>query len=244
VQSREKAIEEVIARIGGVDFIVFDNVMSLISGDMKEEEGWRQTLPWQRSLTKRNIQVWLHTGHDETKSYGTKTREWQMDTVVFGEKVEQPGINVSFKLEFRKARERTPETRAEFENITVALVNNEWTYSAGEGATTKRPPSPVGAKFLAALVNVLAGDDVTVREGRRCATMDSRIRGLPRWIRGAYPGPRGVGTAPLPPLPQQGAWRAFSRPDEPPFAQLLDWHLTRGTRPEGGPDVAGTQAPR
>jgi hypothetical protein len=50
VQSREKAIEEVIARIGGVDFIVFDNVMSLISGDMKEEEGWRQTLPWQRSL--------------------------------------------------------------------------------------------------------------------------------------------------------------------------------------------------
>ena len=57
-----------IAKVGGVDGIVFDNIMSLISGDMKEEDGWRQTLPLVTSLTKRGIaQVWLHhTGHDET----------------------------------------------------------------------------------------------------------------------------------------------------------------------------------
>jgi hypothetical protein len=74
----QKTIEEVIARIGDVNFSIFDNIMSLISGDMKEEEGWRRTIPWQHSLTKRKIgQAWLHhTGHDETKSYGTKTREW------------------------------------------------------------------------------------------------------------------------------------------------------------------------
>src|SRR5262249_38711994 len=35
-------IENEIARIGGVDFIGFDNVMSLILGDMKDEEAWRQ----------------------------------------------------------------------------------------------------------------------------------------------------------------------------------------------------------
>ena len=98
-------IEAMIARIGRVDFIIFDNIMSLVGGDMKEEESWRQTLPWQHSLTKRRIgQAWLHhTGHDETKSYGTKTREWQMDTILFLEKVERPDTDVSFKLEFRKA---------------------------------------------------------------------------------------------------------------------------------------------
>ncbi len=39
-------IEHQIKRIGGVDLIVFDNIMCLIAGDMKDEEGWRQTLPW------------------------------------------------------------------------------------------------------------------------------------------------------------------------------------------------------
>src|SRR5262245_21312845 len=46
-------VERVIERIGGVDLIVFDNVMSLIAGDQKDEEGWRNTLPWVRSLTRR-----------------------------------------------------------------------------------------------------------------------------------------------------------------------------------------------
>jgi hypothetical protein len=170
----QRAIEEVIIRIGGVNLIVFDNIMSLIAGDMKEEEGWRQTIPWQHSLTKRKIgQVWLHhTGHDEDKSYGTKTREWQMDTVLFGKKVDRPDTDVSFKLEFRKARERTPLTRADFADINVALVDNEWTYSNPDGSSAKTRPSPLGGKFLAALVNVLAGEQAVARDGRRCASMD------------------------------------------------------------------------
>jgi hypothetical protein len=170
----QKTIEEVIARIGGVDFTIFDNIMSLIAGDMKEEEGWRQTLPWQHALTKRNIgQVWLHhTGHDEKKSYGTKTREWQMDTVLFGERVERPDTDVSFKLEFRKARERTPLTRADFADINVALVDNEWTYSNPDGGGSKMQPSPLGQKFLNALVNALAGDVITTISGRRCVSLD------------------------------------------------------------------------
>jgi RecA-family ATPase len=100
----QNMIEAVITKIGGVEFITFDNVMSLVSGDMKDEEGWRQTLPLQHSLTRRKIgQMWLHhTGHDEKKSYGTKTREWQMDTVLFGESIERPDTDVSIKLEFSK----------------------------------------------------------------------------------------------------------------------------------------------
>jgi hypothetical protein len=167
-------IEAMITRIGTVDLVIFDNIMSLVSGDMKEEESWRQTLPWQHSLTKRSIgQMWLHhTGHDETKSYGTKTREWQMDTIPFLEKVERADTDVSFKLEFRKARERTPETRADFADLNVALVGNAWTYSGGDGAPRTKP-SPAGAKFLDALVNMLAGPDIVIRDGRRCATMEN-----------------------------------------------------------------------
>src|SRR5262249_4665850 len=79
----QQYIDGVIRDLGGVDAIIFDNVMALIAGDQKDEEGWRQTLPWVKSLTQRNIgQLWVHhTGHDESRGYGTKTREWQMDTV-------------------------------------------------------------------------------------------------------------------------------------------------------------------
>src|SRR5262249_2629759 len=156
-----------------IDASIFDNIMSLVAGDMKDEESWRQTIPWQHSLTKRNIgQAWLHhTGHNEKQSYGTKTREWQMDTVLFGERAERPETDVSFKLEFRKARERRPDNRPDFADITVALVDNTWTYSNPDGGSAKSRPSPLGGKFLAALVNVLAGEQAVARNGRRCATM-------------------------------------------------------------------------
>src|SRR5262249_20125089 len=122
-------VECQIERIGTLDLIMFDNVMCLISGDQKDEEGWRQVLPWVRSLTRRGIgQVWLHhTGHDETRSYGTKTREWQMDTVIHLEEVKRPDTDVSFLLTFRKARERTPDNRAAFADSKVALVDDHWT---------------------------------------------------------------------------------------------------------------------
>jgi Bifunctional DNA primase/polymerase, N-terminal/AAA domain len=45
-------VNAVIEKLGGVDLIEFDNTMSLIAGDHREEEGWRQTLPWVRSLTQ------------------------------------------------------------------------------------------------------------------------------------------------------------------------------------------------
>jgi hypothetical protein len=170
----QNLIEAAIAKIGKVELIIFDNIMSLIAGDMKEEEGWRQTIPFQHALTKRKIgQLWLHhTGHDETRSYGTKTREWQMDTVLFGERVERSDTDVSMKLEFRKARERTPATRADFADMDVALVGDEWTYSSPEGGN-KRSPSPRGQKFLDALVNALAGDDAVMSGGIRRVSIEA-----------------------------------------------------------------------
>jgi hypothetical protein len=169
----QNLIEAAIAKIGKVELIIFDNIMSLVAGDMKDEEGWRQSLPFQHSLTRRKIgQLWLHhTGHDESKSYGTKTREWQMDTMLFGSRIERPDTDVSIKLEFRKARERRPENRADFADISIALVDDEWTYSSPEGGTKTRP-SPLGQKFLDALRNALAGDDATTSAGIRRVSIE------------------------------------------------------------------------
>jgi hypothetical protein len=164
-------IERVIERIGGVDLIIFDNIMSLLAGNMKETEQWAATMPWVRSLTRGKIgQIWLHHTNDEGNGYGDKTREWQMDTVIIGEEVKRPDTDVSFQLTFRKARERTPETRRDFDECTIALVNDEWISS---GKTLKRSKlSPSNQKFLDALTNVYASDATESFNGRKVVRVD------------------------------------------------------------------------
>jgi hypothetical protein len=165
-------IEREIARVGGVDFIFFDNVMSLIVGNMKDEEAWAQTQPWQRSFTRRNIgQLWLHhTGHDETRGYGTKTREWQMDTVTGCEEVRRDDADVSFQLTFHKARERTPANRADFADKVVALLNDQWECTAADRRARK--VSPLAMKFLEALRGAIIGGDAKMH-GQPAATIKS-----------------------------------------------------------------------
>jgi hypothetical protein len=133
-EAGQKFVDRFIEAIAGVDFIIFDNIQALLSGDMKDETPWQDTLPWVRDLTRRNIgQIWIHhTGHDETHSYGTKTREWQLDTVILLIAVEQhPTAAVAFNLTFTKARERTPDNRADYEPATITLANDQWTSSRG-----------------------------------------------------------------------------------------------------------------
>lgn len=146
-------IERETERIGGVNFIVFDNIMTLIAGDQKEEEGWRQTWPWVLSLTHRRIgQLWIHhTGHDTSHSYGTKTREWQMTGTMRLEKVERPDADVSFLLTYPKpSRHRNPTNRAQFEEVRIALVDGQWVYSRASGSS-KDKVAPKTAKFFEAL---------------------------------------------------------------------------------------------
>ena len=116
--------DSLIADYGPFDLIIFDNIQSLLVGDMKEEDQWAGVLPWVRDLTRRSIgQIWFHhTGHDETKSYGSKAREWQMDTVALMERDEADNTDLCFSLKFTKARERTPENRADFEPVTMRLI--------------------------------------------------------------------------------------------------------------------------
>jgi hypothetical protein len=91
-ENGQKFIDAAIEAISGADCVIFDNVQALLSGDMKDEEPWQQTLSWIRDLTRRGVgQIWAHhTGHDETHGYGSKTREWQLDTVALLERIECP----------------------------------------------------------------------------------------------------------------------------------------------------------
>jgi hypothetical protein len=136
-------IDRVIKLIGGVDLVVFDNIQALVDGDMKEELPWKMVLPWIRELTRRKIsQIWVHhTGHDETHSYGTKTREWQLDLVAMLESIERPDADLAFMLKFTKARGKTPSNRADFEPIVVTLAGDRWASERGAAAGSRKGSS-------------------------------------------------------------------------------------------------------
>lgn len=134
-------VDVIIEALGGVDLLILDNVQSLLLGDMKDEEPWQHTLPWVRSLTSRNIgQIWAHhTGHDESRGYGSKTREWQLDSVILMEAVERSEVDIAFSLRFTKARERSPDNRADFDQVKITLANDTWTFERGDHVRTKKP---------------------------------------------------------------------------------------------------------
>ncbi len=113
------------------DLIVFDSIMCLLTGSMAEEESWAPVKEMVRKISRRRIaQVWLHhTGHDTSKSFGTKTREWEMDTVVSLTKDAQNDERLL--MEFRKARLRTPRTREQFESLTITCGEGGWEIVGG-----------------------------------------------------------------------------------------------------------------
>lgn len=158
----------------GIELVCFDNVMSLTIGDMKEELPWQQTLPLVHELTRRGVgQIWIHhTGHDKSRGYGSSTREWQLDVVIHLEKVDRPDTDVSFSFSFTKARERTPNTRFDFQDVKIALVNDRWEHEVSEAVRPDRV-APQTAKALDALINAIASDDaVNLSGGRRAVSTD------------------------------------------------------------------------
>ncbi len=176
----QKFIDRIIDVIGGVDLVVFDNIQALLTpaGEDFGVASWEKTLPWVRELTRRKIgQIWIHhTGYDESHGYGTKTREWQMDTVAIMDRVERPDIDIAFKLDFStKARERTPENRGDFETVTIWLAADAWQYDHTAATSTKRPASQT-PRVLELLQNAIARHGtippphVDIPEGAHCVT--------------------------------------------------------------------------
>jgi hypothetical protein len=163
-------VDVLIEKIGGVDLIIFDNIMCLTVGNPKDPEPWQLTLPWALTLTHRRIgQIWIHhTGHDPSRSYGDKSREWQMDTTIHLDAVKRADTDVSFKMAFKKARERTPDTRIDFQDVVIAIVNDQWEHLITEGIQAGKI-SPLNKKALDALTNVVGSDKVVVLTGNRRA---------------------------------------------------------------------------
>jgi hypothetical protein len=165
-------LQQFIDGVGGVDLIIFDNIMALLEGDQKDEVSWNAILPLVSALTKRSIgQIWIdHTGHDASRGYGSKTKQWRMDTVIHLTAVENADIDISFTLEFRKARERTPETRADFEDMTIALVDDQWLENGG--ISRKGKPSPQEERVLGVFDALAAGSNVVTHRGHRALQVE------------------------------------------------------------------------
>jgi hypothetical protein len=122
------------------DLIVFDSIMCLNEGAMAEEESWAPIKSLVRKISSKHVgQVWVHhTGHDTSKGFGTKTREWEMDTVVSLTKGQEDDESIA--LEFKKARLRTPRNRDQFESRLIRCDADGWTV-AGSVARAKRGQS-------------------------------------------------------------------------------------------------------
>ena len=137
------------------DLIVFDSIMCLLQGNMKEEEPWEPVKAMIRRITSLRIaQIWMdHAGHNATKAYGTSTKMWEMDTVVRLERRDnnEPG----FKIEFEKARLRTDKNMVEFIPQNVALIENQWHHEdAIEGNGSKK--ATMQSDIMDALHNITA----------------------------------------------------------------------------------------
>jgi len=129
----------VIQALGGVDFVIFDNVSCLTVGDLREETTWKPLVPLARELSRCKVgQLWLHhVGHDKTKAYGSRTFLWQMDAVGLGTAVPRDGADVSMQLEWQKARRRTPGNREDFATVHVVLEKGTWA-----GTPVDQPTAP------------------------------------------------------------------------------------------------------
>jgi AAA domain len=163
-RSGQKWLEKVINQVTP-DFAIFDNIQSLLSGPMNEEQSWTDTLPLIHELTRNHIgQLWCHhTGWDQTHGYGTSTREWQIDTVMRMKPIDSASDHVHFELEFTKARERAPDNRADFASKIIELKDDEWTATdivndakpAARGRQRDKQPSPTAQKYHDALLDAL-----------------------------------------------------------------------------------------
>ncbi|MBR0647332.1 AAA family ATPase [Plastoroseomonas hellenica] len=147
-----------IARLGRIDAVFLDNRMSLLAGDMKDEVPWTETMPLVKELTRRRIaQVWFdHMGHNTEHIYGSKTKEWQIDVVAILKAVEAGDADLSFRMEFTKARRREKANRADFEPVTVTLREDVWEGSVGGPHTTRKSLTERPALMLRALQSLAA----------------------------------------------------------------------------------------
>jgi hypothetical protein len=135
------------------DLIVFDSIMCLLIGSMSEEATWMPVRPFVRWLSAQRIaQIWLHHANDLGKSFGDKTREWEMEAVVKLSKAE--GDETAILFEFVKARLRTPKTAAQF--LPIVIHPGDWEFEGAAKIPRKRNEAEAVADALLNALDRLA----------------------------------------------------------------------------------------
>ena len=151
------------------DIIFFDAIMCLLGGSMAEEECGHRSKDFVREISSKRIaQVWLHhTGHDASKGFGTKTREWEMDVVAMLSKLEESDDEPSaaFQLEFTKARMKTPDNYRQFAARVVRSTPEGFTSedAPAKGSKANNEQDIVRRRFLTAYDEL--SDGVTPSQG-------------------------------------------------------------------------------
>ncbi len=116
------------------DLIIFDSIMCLLIGSMSEEATWMPVRPFVRWLSAQRIaQVWLHHANDFGKSFGDKTREWEMEAVIKLSRVE--GDETAVLFEFVKKRLCTPATAAQFAPMIIRPAD-DWKFEIAKSTSS------------------------------------------------------------------------------------------------------------
>jgi AAA domain len=114
------------------DLIIFDSVMCLTLNAMADDRAWQPVSELIGWLTSRRIaQIWIHhTGHDPNRGFGTKSREWRLDTVILLTLANDDGLSAEegapVEMRFKKARLRTPQNRDQFLDLKIAFGLDGW----------------------------------------------------------------------------------------------------------------------
>ncbi len=124
-----------IKEVGGVDVVIFDNLMSLCLGIQKDEGPFNEAMPLIEKLTAARIgQAWFdHAGWDDSKQYGSSTKSWRFDSVGIMTPVKDDDPvphDMAFQLTFDhpgKARRRMSANWNDFATTTIRLRDDRWT---------------------------------------------------------------------------------------------------------------------
>jgi hypothetical protein len=190
-EAGRKWLLALIGALGGVDVVIFDNVMSLIAGDQKDEVPWSETTPLVSTLTAMHIaQVWLdHTGHNTERQYGSATKAWRFDAVGLMTPLpedQRDQHETAFKLSFEhpgKARRRTPDNWRDFETCTIRLKDDRWMSEPTEAIGGARKISPTAQQLYRALLDALAVSEVVGRTTRALWYAEAARGGLTEPLR-------------------------------------------------------------
>jgi hypothetical protein len=126
------------------DLIIFDSIMCLTINAMNDDRAWLPVAELMSWITSKRIaQIWIHhTGHNPNRGFGTKSREWRLDTVIVLIKASEDGLGAEdgapIEMRFMKARLRTPKNRDQFQEWKIAFGPQGWR-SVGRPLTDKSP---------------------------------------------------------------------------------------------------------